>query len=74
MALTLLPYPDGLAWQDWLDTVVGYNTDLINQVPADLEWAPFALRLTQFVPDAPAPERFPDWREWVRGLKQALNV
>lgn len=74
MSLSLLPYPDGLAWQDWLDTVVGYNADLINQVPHDLDWEAFAKRLTQFVPDTPAPERFGGWQDWVRALKQGLNV
>ncbi len=74
MSLTLLPYPDGVTWQDWLDNVVGYNADLVNQVSADLDWLSFAHRLTQFVPDAPAPERFGDWPDWVRALKQALNL
>lgn len=61
-------------WQDWLDTVVGYNADLVNQVSPDTDWVAFARRLTQSVPDSPAPEQFVGWPEWVRALKQALNV
>lgn len=74
MALSLLPHPDALAWQDWLDTVVGYNQDLVNQVSAESDWLDFGRRLIQFVPAAPAPERFETWQDWVRALKQALNL
>ena len=74
MALTLLPHPDSLVWQDWLDTVVGYNADLTNRLAPDTEWSEFARRLLQFEPLAPPPEGFGDWRDWVRALKQARNV
>ena len=74
MALALLPYPDAMAWQDWLETVVGYNEDLVNSISPDLEWQEFARRLPQFEPLAPAPEGFADWRDWVRALKQILSA
>ena len=74
MALTLLPYPDGITWSDWLDTVVGFNDDLVSSAPSDDDWTDFARRLIQVEPLAPPPEPFEAWQEWVRALKQALDV
>jgi hypothetical protein len=74
LALSLLPYPDFLSWQDWADTVVGYNEDLYNQVSPDLPWQDFARRIQLVAPDVPSPEGHEDWRRWVYATKQALNL
>ena len=74
MTLTLVPDPKGLQWQDWVDTVVGYNADLRNQVAPETDWRFFADFVTRAVPEAPRHDMFDTWDAWARALKFTVNV
>lgn len=78
MAIQLRTIPDPvlMEWPDWVATFVGFNPQLVNQVESGgrSNWREFADRLTQIVPEAPRPDAFGHWREWVYALKSILNT
>lgn len=69
----MLPYPRQMKWQDWVDTVVGYNPDLRNKVSPDSDWESFADKLTQFVPQTPSHRMFQDWQAWAEALIRTVS-
>jgi len=69
--LHALPNPFTLEWDDWVDTVVGFNPQIRDQGDPDLPWQLFAQRLTKFAAATPGPELFDDWRSWADALKSA---
>lgn len=71
MALSQIPNPYGSTWQDWVDTLVGFNDSLRSNLSPDEPWQEFAGRLSEYEAGAPGPEPFKDWREWASALKQA---
>lgn len=71
--LYTVPNPDHMEWQDWADTVVGYNAPLRNRLSPDLPWKEFVERLAQVVSKTPYHEGFEDWRAWARALRNALG-
>ncbi len=71
MALTQLPSPYGLDWQDWVDTVVGFNDSIRNVVDPDLPWREFAARLAEFESSSPQPDLFATWEDWAAASKLA---
>ena len=72
MALRVVPQPQGMAFRDWADTVVGYNPELLTQVSGEMEWQEFAERLTLIYAKTPRPESFSNWEDWVDALRTAL--
>ena len=74
MSLTVVPDPKGMQWQDWSDTVVGFNQGLVGRAPVESDWRNFADGLTLFEPTAPRHDIFDTWDAWARALKFALSV
>ena len=71
MALSQIPNPYGITWQDWIDTLIGFNDSLRPNLPPDLPWREVADRLAQFEQAVPRPLSFGHWQEWAAALKQA---
>ncbi len=69
--LPVMPNPAHMAWQDWADTVVGFNPVLRHRISSDLDWESFADQLTLFVPHTPDHKMFDDWRAWADALKRS---
>ena len=69
----LLPDPRGLEWQEWADTVVGYNPVLRNRIDPDDPWEEFAESFCQYVQNAPVPRFFDTWQAWVSAVISALK-
>lgn len=74
MSLSLIPDPIGLQWQDWADTVVGFNRGLIGRVGPESDWRSFADNLIRFEPTAPRHDMFDTWDAWARALKFTSSV
>lgn len=74
MALQVVPDPQGMAWQDWCDTVVGFNDACRNQVSPDSSWEEFAERLTLIEPTTPRPDFFESWQAWAAALKRTIQI
>jgi hypothetical protein len=70
----VVPDPEGLTWQDWVDTAVGMNgrLGLPHLVDVNAPWQAFADQLALVVPDTPYGEDFETWQDWVRALRSAL--
>jgi hypothetical protein len=70
------PNPETMDWQDWVDTMVGFNGR--SAVPmlasSDDDWREFADRIALIVPDAPGHDEFQDWREWAHALRASLSL
>ena len=72
MALSQIPNPYGvIEWQDWIDTLVGFNLSVRPNVDPDQPWQVVAERLAEYDANVPRPIMFRDWREWAASLKQA---
>lgn len=71
MALSQISDPYSTPWQQWVDTLVGFNLSLRATLSPDEPWQVVADRLTESEQSAPRPESFTDWREWAAALKQA---
>lgn len=71
MALTQIPNPYGIRWQDWIDTLIGFNDSLRPNLSPDDPWRIVAQRLAETEPAAPRPDGFSHWTEWASALKQA---
>ena len=69
----LLPDPRGLDWQEWADTVVGFNPDIRNRVDPDADWESFAERFCQYVGNAPMPRFFDTWQAWASAVILTLQ-
>ena len=74
MALRVLPHTEGISWQDWVDTIVGYNEGLRNQVDPNQGWEAFADRMSLIEPATPRAEFFDTWQAWATALKRTLQV
>ena len=74
MSLSVVPDPKGMQWQDWSDTVAGFNPGLVGRLPVESDWRAFADGLTLFEPAAPRHDIFDTWDAWARALKFALSV
>ena len=74
MSALVIPHPDGITWERWSETVVGFNPQFTNQLWAGMRWQEFARRLSLIEPAAPRPEFFKDWRPWAAALRQALEA
>jgi hypothetical protein len=74
MRLSTLPDPASMDWQDWVDSVVGFNPELRNKVSPDMEWELFADILAQHMPQTPNPDLFDDWRAWADALKRVAST
>jgi hypothetical protein len=71
MALSQVPHPFGIGWQDWVDTLIGFNDSIRPNVPPNLPWQEVAQRLAEFEPAVPRPDWFRTWQDWACALKQA---
>jgi hypothetical protein len=71
-----LPQPDFMDWEDWAQTVIGYNSrlGLTRLMDENLPWEEFADWLCLSVPEAPRAAGFSDWREWAHALRRALAL
>lgn len=69
-----IPDPYQMDWQEWVDTLVGYNPDLYVQLDPDLEWQEFGEYLCDVDIRAPQPAQFDNWQDWAAALKLALGV
>lgn len=69
----ILPDPMGLSWQDWADTVVGFNSSLRNTVPQDGPWREFARWFAQAEPKAPLESFFDTWQAWAAAVRFVLQ-
>jgi hypothetical protein len=67
------PNPVGMTWQEWADTVVGYNNVLRNQISSYLGWEEFADVLARIEARTPDPAGFTEWQEWALALRRALS-
>lgn len=74
MAITFIPRPDGMKWQEWVDNFVGYNRSTINRCSPSQDWREFADTLAQTESTVPYAEDFPTWQEWVDSMKQAYGL
>jgi hypothetical protein len=72
----VFPHPDTMEWQDWADSVVGFNNHigLAQKIDPNLGWYEFAERVAEAVPNTPHPEGFEDWRAWARSVRNALAL
>lgn len=71
MALSQIPNPYGTTWQDFVDTLIGFNLSLRPNISPDQSWQEVADRLSQYEQAAPRALGFKDWQEWAAALKQA---
>lgn len=71
MALSQIPNPYGIPWQTWVDTLVGFNPELLANISPDDPWEDVANRLVQYETQAPESRLFGSWQEWAAALKQA---
>lgn len=69
----VIPDPRGVPWQQWADTVVGFNALLRNRIDPDSDWREFGETFCQYVPSVPYPEDFETWQEWAIAVKYALQ-
>jgi hypothetical protein len=73
MAVFTFPDPQGMEWQDWVDTSMGLNPGLIGQLDPNLSWQEFGDRLSLPLADTPYAADFGSWQEWVLALRNALS-
>jgi hypothetical protein len=69
--LSQIPNPYGMEWQDWADTLVGFNPAIRSDVDPDDPWQAFAERLAQYASATPRPDEYENWENWAAALKQA---
>lgn len=73
MAISFIPDPRGMAWQDWVSALVGYNADLRGTVdPLAVPWEDFGRRLSLIDANTPRPDFFDTWEAWAEALKRAI--
>jgi hypothetical protein len=72
--IVLLPDPSMMTWKDWVDTVAGFNPELLDWTNPNNDWIPFARQLCEAVTAAPQPDLFRSWQDWALALKQALQI
>jgi hypothetical protein len=74
MALSVLPIPDGLEWQDWADTVVWLNPTILNKVSPFSNWRAFADQLSMVETRVPRTDEFNSWQDWVGALRLSFGL
>lgn len=73
MALSFVPDPRGMIWEDWASALVGYNPDLRSTVdPLAVPWEDFGRRLTLIDANTPRPDFFDSWHAWAEALRRAI--
>jgi len=70
MALHGIPNPGNMQWEQWVDTVAGYNKFQTITVPYFSEdlWRALADALTLSEPLTPRHESFDNWQDWAYAL------
>jgi hypothetical protein len=69
----IIPDPQGLDWDRWAATVVGFNPELASHVHPNMGWESFAMYFADDVSSAPLPAGFETWQDWARALKLAVQ-
>jgi hypothetical protein len=72
MTLQVVPHIEGMTWQDFADTLIGYNASCRNSVSRAATWQEFAQQLAIVEPLTPRPEGFQHWQEWGAALKRSV--
>jgi hypothetical protein len=79
MALPLATYsptsvnPEGLTWEEWRDTTVGFNRQLFSNISLTSDWRDFADEVSLFFTKTPRHDGFPTWQEWVHAFRASLS-
>lgn len=74
MTQFIIPHVEGVPWDRWSETVVGFNSSLSNQlgVAPEAAWREWATNLALFIPTTPRPEPFSTWQAWGDALRSAV--
>lgn len=75
MAVSFIPDPRGMDWEDWVSAFVGYNPDIRPMVdPLAVPWEDFGRRLSLIEANTPRPDFFESWQSWAFALQRALAI
>lgn len=67
-----IPNPENLTWEQWANTVCGFNETFGQYVNPRMTWPKFAEALGYLIPQTPRPQLFRSWQAWACALQQVV--
>ena len=67
-----IPDPQGLTWEQWANTVAGFNPTFGQYVDPSMSWDDYAQALHYLIPQAPQSGFFETWQDWATALRQVV--